>query len=216
MTSASRRCRRAAALASLIAGAALVAHAAYIPAKAAVAQVLLERAWTRVQNGERGVRPWPWADITPVAALEIPRQRWSAIVLSGTSGEALAFGPGHMTNSAAIGFPGTAIVAAHRDTQFRVLRELRRGDAVVARTRDGRRIVYRVVESRIVRADASGLDPADAGAGGGRLALVTCYPFEGVLRSSLRYVVIAERERTKRPKGTTLLSMSWPISARPR
>ena len=53
---------------------------------------------------------------------------------------------------------------------------------------------FRVVETRIVRADASGLDPADSGPTGARLALVTCYPFNGVLRSPWRYVVLADRE----------------------
>jgi hypothetical protein len=51
-----------------------------------------------------------------------------------------------------------------------------------------------VVEMRVVRDDASGLDPEDNGPTGARLALVTCYPFNGVLRSPWRYVVLADRE----------------------
>jgi LPXTG-site transpeptidase (sortase) family protein len=88
---------------------------------------------------------------------------------------------------------GGVIVAAHRDTQFRFLGDLVSGDRIAAQTIDGRLLAYRVSAARIVRADASGLDPADAGPGGARLALVTCYPFTGVLHSPWRYVVIADR-----------------------
>jgi sortase A len=66
----------------------------------------------------------------------------------------------------------------------------------VATARDGRRTVFRVAALRVVKANASGLDPADAGPTGARLALVTCYPFDGVVRGPLRYVVLADHERT--------------------
>jgi sortase A len=178
----------------LTAGAVFLSAALYIPAKAAVAQVLLERAWARAEAGETQPKPWPWADIAPIAKLDAQRLHQHAIVLEGTSGAALAFGPGHMPNSAAIGASGTAIVAAHRDTQFRFLKDLVPGDQIVASTADGRRTAFRVVGAHIVRADASGLDPADTGPTGARLALVTCYPFNGVLHSPWRYVVIADHE----------------------
>lgn len=189
-----RALRLTASIALLAAGTALVASALYIPAKAALAQVLLERAWTRTQDGEAGARPWPWADVSPVAVLEVPRLKQRSIVLEGASGEAMAFGPGHMSNTAPIGGHGTAVIAAHRDTQFRYLRDMQDGDRIVVQTADGRHSVFRVVETRVVRADASGLDPADSGPTGARLALVTCYPFDAVLRSTWRYVVLADRE----------------------
>lgn len=188
--------RRAFAAVLLVFGAVLIGCGLYMPAKAALAQVLLERAWTRVQAGEMGAKPWPWADIHPVAEILIPRLGERSIVLEGASGEAMAFGPGHMTNTPGIGERGTAIVAAHRDTQFARLGELKIGDTIVATARDGRRTVFRVAALRVVKWDASGIDPADAGPSGARLALVTCYPFEGVVRGPLRYVVLADRERT--------------------
>jgi len=189
-----RALRHLAAIALLLAGTALVVSALYIPAKAALAQVLLERAWERTRKGEVNVRPWPWADINPVAVLDVPRLKARSIVLEGANGQAMAFGPGHMTNTPPIGTRGTAIVAAHRDTQFRYLRDIKDGDRIVVETGDGRRSAFRVVETRIVRADASGLDPDDSGPTGARLALVTCYPFNAVLRSPWRYVVLADRE----------------------
>lgn len=185
---------RLTALALIAAGTALIASALYIPAKAALAQVLLERAWARTQAGESDVRPWPWADIAPVAVLEVPHLRKRSIVLEGASGQAMAFGPGHMSNTPPLGARGTAVIAAHRDTQFRYLRDVKNGDRIVVETANGEHSTFRVVETRIVRADASGLDPTDGGPTGARLALVTCYPFDGVLRGPLRYVVLADRE----------------------
>ena len=181
------------AAALIASGGALLLQAAYIPAKALVAQALLERAWERAQAGDPNAKPWPWADIAPVAKLEIARLHWRAIVLDGASGEAMAFGPGHMPNTPQIGKRGTAVIAGHRDTHFRTLRHLRPGDRVSAVTAKGT-VSFRVSEMRVVRADASGLDVSDGGGTGARLALVTCYPFSGVLNSPWRYVVIAERE----------------------
>jgi len=178
-------------------GAVSVGGALYIPAKAALAQVLLDRAWARARAGDAHAKPWPWADITPIAEIEVPRLNRRTIVLEGASGAAMAFAPGHMPNTVAIGARGTAVVAAHRDTQFAFLGQLKKGDRIAATTADGRRTLFRVAESRVVRADTSGLDPQDTGPTGSRLALVTCYPFNGILHSPLRYVVLADREESR-------------------
>jgi sortase A len=180
------------AAAAVAFGTILVAQALYIPAKAALAQVLLERAFTRGVATGTPARPWPWADMTPEARLVVPRLGIESIVLTGASGQAMAFGPARMQNTKPLGARGTTVIAAHRDTSFRFLKALRPGDVIETETAGGLRYAFRVTESRIVRANASGLDPADAGPGGARLALVTCYPFDGVLKSPWRYVVIAD------------------------
>jgi sortase A len=185
---------RGAASALAAVGAVFIGSAAYIPAKAALAQVLLERAWARARAGDTNAKPWPWADIKPIAKLEIPRLNRRAIVLEGASGAAMAFGPGHMENTPEIGTHGTSIVAAHRDTEFEFLGELSEGDRIAVVTADGRRHLFRMVAAKVVQADASGLDPEEEGPTGARLALVTCYPFRGVLHSPLRYVVIADSD----------------------
>jgi len=177
----------------LAAGLGLATHALAIPAKAHLAQVLLDRAWQRTREGEGEARPWPWADVVPVARLAVPRLDAEAVVLGGTSGEALAFGPGHLDASVAVGAPGTAVLAGHRDTHFRFLRDLAVGDLVLAQAAAGPPVAYRVVSTAIVAAGASGLEADDGGPTGARLALVTCWPFDGVARGPLRYVVVAER-----------------------
>ena len=170
-----------------------VGHGLYIKAKAHVAQVLLDRAFERSRSLKTTVKPWPWADTWPVARLSVPRLGESSIVMAGATGEAMAFGPGHMHVSARLGASGTAIVAAHRDTHFAYLGNVELGDLIDVATADGVRASYRVTDLRVVRWDQSGLEVATAGS---RLALVTCWPFNALVRGPLRYVVEAERIET--------------------
>src|ERR1700709_2159788 len=75
-------------------GLVLFGQGAYIHAKALLAQVLLERAFDATIATGHMTKPWSWADTWPVARIEVKRIGASAIVLSGSSGQALAFGPG--------------------------------------------------------------------------------------------------------------------------
>lgn len=189
----------AAAALAAVAGVALLGWGLAIKAKAGLAQLLLDRAFAASLSSGGAVKAWPWADTWPVARIEVDRLGASAIVLAGASGEALAFGPGHLDTSRPLGRPGTAIVAAHRDTHFRFLGDLVRGDLVRVITTRGERLVYRVRVAKIVRFDASGLDPL---APGEKLALVTCWPLDGSRRGPLRYVLEAERVAEDRPAVT--------------
>jgi len=164
-------------------------HGAWIHAKAWLAQLLLQRAWERTLRGEAAAKPWPWADTWPVARLRVPAHGVDLIVLSGVSGRTLAFGPGHAPDSALPGMLGTEIVTAHRDTHFRFLERVRRGDEVFIEAA-GRPIVrFRVQElavvdsrSAVIRAEPHA--PA--------LVLMTCYPFDALAPGGpLRYVVTA-------------------------
>ena len=179
------------ALAALLAlaGLGLAAQAAWIPAKAALAQLLLERAFARTLAEGHTVRPWPTADTEPVARLGIAGG--SFVALRGGSGQALAFGPGHLDGTPEAGEPGTAVFAAHRDTQFAVLGELCPGDPVTVTRRDGRTVRFRVTATRVAPWDASGIDP---GAPGRRLALATCWPLDGLRPGPLRLIVEAEAD----------------------
>src|SRR5512144_1826354 len=105
----------------------LFGQGAYIHAKALVAQVLLERAFEKAVATGRDVKPWSWADTWPVARIEVKRIGASAIVLAGSSGQALAFGPGHLESTAEAGERGVAVYSAHRDTHFRFLKDVRIG-----------------------------------------------------------------------------------------
>ena len=92
----------------------LFGQGAYIHAKALVAQVLLERAFEKTIATGHETKPWSWADTWPVARIEVKRLHARAIVLAGSSGQALAFGPGHVERTANAGERGVAVYSAHR------------------------------------------------------------------------------------------------------
>ena len=126
---------------------------------------------------------------TPVAALSIPRVRLSAIVLEGSDARTLRRGPGHVENTALPGDSGNAVIAGHRDTFFRPLRDVHTGDDVFVETRQGT-VRYRVNALRVVKAsDLSVLEPTDAAT----LTLITCYPFWVFGNAPDRFIVRAER-----------------------
>jgi len=164
-------------------------RAAWIEAKAHLAQTLIRRAWRQSSAGAGDVRPWPWADTQPVARLMVPRRGVDTFVLAGASGRTLAFGPGHLDGTPRPGARGNAVISGHRDTHFAFLRRLESGDLVVVENRDGRRRRFIVSSTRVV-------DRRDVGVvadvGDTRLTLVTCYPFEAIRPGGpLRYVVVA-------------------------
>lgn len=160
-------------------------------AKAALAQVLLERAFIEARAGGGAVRPWYYADMWPVARVSVPRLAAQAIVLNGDSGQALAFGPGHVGATALPGDAGLSVVAAHRDTHFAFLRDVKSGDRVEVERTDGRHFTFVVRDMNVVRFDATGLDPLRPGVW---LALTTCWPFDAKVSGPLRLVVEAELE----------------------
>ena len=175
-------------LALALVGLTLFGDGAYIHAKAWLAQVLLERAFAETIATGRNVKPWSWADTWPVARIEVKRIGASAIVLAGSSGQALAFGPGHVELTPDAGERGVAVYSAHRDTHFRFLKDVAIGDEIAVTRRDGRTFRYRAERSAIVRFDASGLDPL---AGGHELVLSTCWPFDALTQGPERYLVHA-------------------------
>jgi sortase A len=169
-------------------GLALIGDGVLLKAKAQLSQVLLKRAFAAELHGEE-MKPWPWADFTTEAKVRAPRLGKEAIVLSGASGEALAFGPAWLANTPQPGEQGTSVIAAHRDTHFRWLQYVRPGDTIEITRRDGKLLTFKAGEGRIAPWDASGIDPASDGR---RLALTTCWPFDATEPGSLRYIVEAE------------------------
>ena len=167
-----------------------IGEGSWIYAKAGLAQVLLERAWTRTLSGENHVNPWPWADTWPVARLTVPAHGIDLIVLNGAYGRTLAFGPGYAESSAYPGTAGTTILTAHRDTHFRFLKDLKKRDEIVLETTKGERRIYLVRENRVVDSNHTAIQLNERA---NRLVLVTCYPFDAMVPGGpLRYVVTAE------------------------
>ncbi|MDF0696806.1 class GN sortase [Rhizobium sp. MC63] len=169
-------------------GLALIGDGFLLKAKAELSQVLLRHAFAAELRGE-ATKPWPWADFTTEAKVRAPRLGKEAIVLSGASGEALAFGPAWLANTPQPGDQGTAVIAAHRDTHFRWLQYIKPGDAIEVTRRDGKVLTFKAGEGRVAPWNASGIDPASDGR---HLVLTTCWPFDTTERGPLRYILEAE------------------------
>jgi sortase A len=179
--------RRLAPLLALL-GAILFGQGAYIHAKALLAQILLQRAFAETIATGHPIKPWSWADTWPVARIEVKRIGASAIVLAGSSGQALAFGPGHVELTPEAGERGVAVYSAHRDTHFRFLQNVAIGDEIDVTRSDGRTFHYRADATSVVRFDASGIDPLGSGY---ELVLSTCWPFDALISGPDRYLLHA-------------------------
>ena len=145
-----------------------------------------------VQRAAAGSSP-----ATPTAALatrsligriEVPRLRLSALAREGVDVRTLRGSVGHVPGTALPGAPGNAAFAAHRDTFFRPLAGIRKGDSVLVTTADGVHR-YTVFATRVVEpSDVSVLRSGQLS----QLTLVTCYPFDFVGSAPQRFIVQAE------------------------
>jgi sortase A len=170
----------------------LFGNSIYIYAKAQLAQVLLERAFSQSLLTGKPVKAWSWADTYPVARISVDRINAEAIVLQGASGEALAFGPALLNETSRPGERGTSVMAAHRDTHFAFLQDVKPGDLIKVKRDDGLEFNYRATRMRVVEANHSGINRH---ASGFHLVLSTCYPFDAITHGSQRYLVEAELVR---------------------
>jgi sortase A len=127
------------------------------------------------------------AEGDPVGRLELPRIGLSVMVLQGVSEPTLVAGAGHVPGTPSPGGDGNVVIAAHRDTFFRKLEGVVRGDRIQMATARGR-YEYVVESSEVV-------DPEDTQVMESRardeLTLVTCYPFHYIGSAPKRFVVHA-------------------------
>src|SRR5262245_34853682 len=124
-----------------------------------------------------------------IAALSIPRVQLSAMALHGSDAQTLQRGPGPREHTANPGSAGNIVIAGHRDSYFRPLRNIRLGDDIFLDTRDGR-FHYQVTSFRVVGPrDVSVLAPTAEQL----LTLITCYPFWVLGPAPDRFVVQAAR-----------------------
>ena len=178
----------------IVAGSWQLGHAGYLAAKAELAQHLLHQAWGEMKAGAIAVKPWPWADTYPLVKLRLGVDDQPLIVLAGASGRNLAFAPAHVSGSVRPGESGVSVIGGHRDTHFAVLQHTQVNDVLSIEYPDGQYLEYRVmniavVDSRTSRIALDSEQPV--------LALVACYPFDGLSSGGpLRFVVMAEETST--------------------
>lgn len=121
------------------------------------------------------------------AKLIIPRLNASLYVVEGDDASDLRRAPGHLIGSALPGARGNCVIAGHRDTHFRILKDIRAGDDIVLKTPHGQ-YLYRVHNLKVVTTKTiSVLEPTP----GPELSLITCYPFFYIGSAPERFVVEA-------------------------
>lgn len=118
----------------------------------------------------------------------IPKINLDAIVVEGVSYKDLSKGPGHMRDTAMPGEPGNAVISGHRDTFFRHIHELTKGDEIDVR-RDGKIFRYEVTGKEVVMPDDVGVLKQTADP---QLTLITCYPTYYIGPAPKRLVVFSK------------------------
>ena len=129
-----------------------------------------------------------------IAKLIIPRLDVELYVMEGDGASELRRGPGHVAGTAMPGQGGNCIIAGHRDTHFRVLKDIRKGDEIILQTRAGK-YTYWVNGTEVVSPfNRVSLRPT----GDAELHLITCYPFYYLGSAPKRFVVQAQlQERSE-------------------
>jgi sortase A len=131
--------------------------------------------------------------LLPIAVLSIPRIRLEVPVLQGTDDWTLNRAVGVIEGTPLPGSPGNSGIAGHRDSFFRVLKDVVTGDLLTVETARGAE-TYRIERIWIVDpTDVSVLDPTESPS----ITLVTCYPFYFVGSAPQRYIVRAVRHQNR-------------------
>jgi sortase A len=172
----------------LIGGILVLAYAAYTIADAhayqRVEKVRFENL--KVSSNQEPLRA-AQGDI--IGELEVPRLGLQTVVVQGDSPKILRRAVGHIVETAMPGDQGNVTLAGHRDTFFRPLRNIRRGDTVTLKTRVGN-FQYLVESTAVVPpSDIRVLQPSARRT----LTLITCFPFYYVGPAPNRFIVLARQ-----------------------
>lgn len=158
-----------------------IAHAAAAQAAGNMQEVIVPKS----------ARPAPRAKKTEqgsvLAQFEIPRLKVSYVLLEGTDARTLDKSIGHIEDTALPGEDGNISIAGHRNTHFKQLEWIRRGDDILLKTKDGD-YTYKVEWIRLFTPkDLYVINPEH----GPAVTLITCFPFEYVGNAPRRMIVRA-------------------------
>ncbi|MEI9974483.1 MAG: class D sortase [Ignavibacteriota bacterium] len=174
-----------------IVGLLLMGYAAYEVVSGKVYQAWrgreLDRALDRLPPAPAAHRRPSYEPGSAIGRLEIRRLGLSVVVLEGSDDDSLRLGVGRLRNSALPSEPGNVVLAGHRDTFFRSLRDIRKGDRISLRTTDGT-FPYTVDWTTVVNPKDTGVIMPTASPA---LTLVTCYPFYYIGSAPQRFIVRA-------------------------
>lgn len=153
---------------------ALLAHTAVKTYKPAEPEKEFKQLWSKLPDpGEK------------LGELKFPSLSYEVPVVEGTHPKELKSGVGHFTGSVLPGQSGNVVLSGHRNTSFRKIEELKKGDQIKFTTPYGE-FVYETTEFKITGAkDESIIVPTDYET----LTLTTCYPFNYVGDAPERFIV---------------------------
>jgi LPXTG-site transpeptidase (sortase) family protein len=182
--------RRRASFILIVTGAILLAYVGTEYGQMFWGQRQLERTWAAQQTQHSSE---PRADKVAVKddglmRLSIPKIDLAAVVVEGTNRKSLLLGPGHMTETPSPGELGNSVITAHRDTFFRHIYELQKGDEILVQ-RSGKTFRYSVISKHIVKPSDMSVVKASQDA---RLTLITCYPTYYIGPAPERLVVTSQ------------------------
>jgi sortase A len=188
----------------LLIGLACVGYFVYTYANQTIYQAYqnwaLDRAIAKQKPGQAAQPIIAPAEGSVIGRVSIGRLDLSAVVRQGVGEDTLKEAVGHVPSSALAGQPGNFAIAAHRDTLFRGLKDIKIGDAITFESPAGR-FHYEVAATRIVkpsdvsvlRPDGGGLIHRQAGSAPPKLlTMITCYPFYYVGSAPERFIVQAK------------------------
>ncbi len=144
-----------------------------------------------------------------VGRIEIPRLKLSAIVLEGSDSRVLNLGVGRIPETSEPGEPGNVVLGGHRDTFFRPLSGIRKGDGIKIQTPHGA-YKYTVDWMDVVDPENTALLKATPQRS---LTLVTCYPFHFVGPAPRRFIVRAHQDTEASAASTANPTQLPPVNA---
>ena len=159
--------------------------------KAQVSQKLLQYAWDKTIKTGKNQRPWKSFDGSPVFRLMIPSHDVDQVVLAGTSGQSLAFGPAFHEESNLPGSGGTIALSSHRDSHGAYIKQLKKGDMIKLQDRSQKWYSYTIKNFDILNVRSDKIFTTNDKE---VLLIITCYPFKGITSDThLRYIVSASK-----------------------
>jgi len=184
------RAARLAARALLAAGLLALGYATYVVLDARRYQAVEEQRFEELRHDDIADAAAPPAiDGHALGTIRIPRLGLSAIVAQGDSDWTLRHAVGHLADTALPGETGNVVLAGHRDSFFRPLKDILPCDVVTLSTVHGD-FFYEVESTEVVSPDnVEALQTRS----GRTLTLVTCFPFFYVGPSPDRFIVRARQ-----------------------
>jgi sortase A len=129
-----------------------------------------------------------------IGELIIPKLDARLPIYHGTDEDELEKGVGHFAGSVLPGEKDNSVLSGHRDTVFRKLGEVGKGDLLVVNTSAGE-FTYKVKKVRIVdKDDRTVIVPKPRAT----LTVSTCYPFDFIGDSPERYILVADLISTEK------------------